>query len=380
VKLKTVIYLDYNATTPIDPRVAEVMMPLLGPVYGNPSSSHSPGREAKAVVERARGEVAGLLGCAAEEVVFTGGGTESNNHAIRGVVKASGKRPAHVITSAVEHPAVTEVCGLLAATSGCTVTVLPVNGTGLVDTGDLERAIRPETVLVTVMHANNEVGTIQPIAELAAMARAHGIPFHTDAAQSVGKVGTWVGELGVDLLSVAGHKLYAPKGVGALYVRKGTSLVNLMHGAGHEAGRRPGTENLIGIAGLGAACRLAAAELDHRAGHCRQLRDRLWEELRSRVPGIVLNGHPDQRLPNTLSVAFPGADARDLLARLPGLAASPGSACHSGETEPSAVLAAMGVDRELALGTVRFSTGRETTGDDIHRAAEQVATALDTAL
>ncbi len=378
--MKNIIYLDYNATTPIDPRVAEVMMPLLGPVYGNPSSSHAPGREARQVVELARSEVAGLLGCSPDEVVFTGGGTESNNHAIRGVVRASGKRPAHVITSAVEHPAVTEVCDRLEASSGCTVTVLPVDGSGMVDPSDLEQAIRLETVLVTVMHANNEVGTIQPIAELASIAHKQGILFHTDAAQSVGKVGARVDELGVDLLSVAGHKLYAPKGVGALYIRKGTLLRNLMVGAGHEAGRRPGTENLIGIAGLGAACRMAAAELDHRAEHCRELRDRLWEALHSRIPGIVLNGHPDQRLPNTLSVAFPGADARDLLARLPELAASPGSACHSGETEPSAVLAAMGVDRELALGTVRFSTGRETTGDDIQRAAELVASALATTL
>lgn len=378
--MKNIIYLDYNATTPIDPRVAEVMMPLLGPVYGNPSSSHAPGREARQVVELARSEVAGLLGCSPDEVVFTGGGTESNNHAIRGVVRASGKRPAHVITSAVEHPAVTEVCDRLEASSGCTVTVLPVDGSGMVDPSDLEQAIRLETVLVTVMHANNEVGTIQPIAELASIAHKQGILFHTDAAQSVGKVGARVDELGVDLLSVAGHKLYAPKGVGALYIRKGTLLRNLMVGAGHEAGRRPGTENLIGIAGLGAACRMAAAELDHRAEHCRELRDRLWEALHSRIPGIVLNGHPDQRLPNTLSVAFPGADARDLLARLPELAASPGSACHSGETEPSAVLAAMGVDRELALGTVRFSTGRETTGDDIQRAAELVVNALATTL
>ncbi len=246
----------------------------------------------------------------------------------------------------------------------------------MVSPADLERAICPETVLVTVMHANNEVGTIQPIAELSAIAHKHGIPFHTDAAQSVGKVGTRVDELGVDLLSVAGHKLYAPKGVGALYVREGTGLHNLMHGAGHEAGRRPGTENLLGIAGLGAACRLAAAELDHRAEHCRGLRERLWAALRSRIPSVQLNGHPEKRLPNTLSVAFPGVDARDLLARLPQLAASPGSACHSGEAEPSAVLAAMGVERGLALGTVRFSTGRETTADDVDQAAVLVADAL----
>jgi len=376
--MERTIYLDYNATTPIDPRVAEVMTPLLGPVFGNPSSAHGPGREARQVVDRARGEVAGLLGCSIEEVLFTSGGTESNNHAILGTLKASGRRPAHVITSAVEHPAVTEVCARLDASSGCSVTTLPVDRTGMVDPAELERAMRPETVLVTVMHANNEVGTIQPIAELAAVARERAVIFHTDAAQSVGKVPARVDELGVDLLSVAGHKLYAPKGVGALYVRAGTPLHNLMVGAGHEAGRRPGTENLLGIAGLGAACRLAAAELEERAAHCREMRDRLWEALRDRVPGIVLNGHQDRRLPNTLSVAIPGADARDLLARLPGLAASPGSACHSGEAEPSAVLAAMGVERGLALGTVRFSTGSGTTAEDVDLAAELVAGVLGT--
>jgi len=370
------IYLDYNATTPIHPRVAEAISPLLGPVFGNPSSAHGPGREAKKVVERARGEVAGLIGCSPEEVVFTGGGTESNNHAIRGVVKASDRRPAHVITSAVEHPAVTEVCDCLARSSGCSVTILPVNGTGTVDPADLERAIRPETVLVTVMHANNEVGTIQPIAELSAITLARGIPFHSDAAQSVGKIPTPVDDLGVDLLSVAGHKLYAPKGVGALFIRRGTTLDNLMLGAGHETGRRPGTENLIGIAGLGAACGLAAAELATRADHCRRLRDRLWEALAACIPGIRLNGHPDERLPNTLSVAIPGCDARSLLARIPELAASPGSACHSGETEPSSVLAAMALERDLALGTIRFSTGSGTTEAEVDRAADLVAERL----
>ncbi len=375
--MTTIIYLDYNATTPIDQRVAFVLQPLLGPVYGNPSSAHTPGKEARQVVERARGEVAGLLDCATEELIFTGGGTESNNHAIRGVVKASDQRPSHVITSEVEHPAVTEVCECLAASSGCSVTFLPVDSTGMVDPADLERAIRPETVLVSIMHANNEVGTIQPIARLSAIAREQGILFHTDAAQSVGKLATGVDDLGVDLLSVAGHKLYAPKGVGALYVRRGTSLLNLMRGAGHEAGRRPGTENLIGIAGLGAACRLAADELELRAAHCLDMRDRLWDRLDSRIPGIRLNGHPEQRLPNTLSVAIPGVDARVLLARLPLLAASPGSACHSGEAEPSSVLAAMGVERSLALGTIRFSTGSGTTPEDVDRAAEMLVSSLE---
>jgi cysteine desulfurase len=367
------IYLDYNATTPIAPEVVDAMLPYLTAEFGNPSSSHAYGVQAHAGVEQARAQVAGLIGCQPDEIVFTGAGSEANNFAIKGVAFARrdrSDRGDHLITSAVEHPAVLNTCVYLVERFGYQLTVLPVDGTGLVDPDDVRRAIRPGTALVTVMHANNETGTLQPIAEISAIARERGVPFHTDAAQSVGKVPTRVDELGVDLLTVVGHKLYAPKGIGALYVRRGTVLDSLIHGAGHEGGRRAGTENVPYMVALGAACALAGERL--AAGgveRVRALRDRLHGRLQDGVAGLALSGHPEQRLPNTLNVSFPDQDGEELLARTPAIAASTGSACHAGRTEPSGVLTAMGIPRGRALGAVRLSLGHPTTADEVESAA-----------
>jgi cysteine desulfurase NifS/selenium donor protein len=372
------IYLDYNATTPIAREAAEAMVPYLYEHFGNPSSSHPYGVATKRAVEAARAEVAALLGCEPHEVVFTSGGTESNNAAIKGAALARRARGDHVITSAVEHPAVIEVCAWLEA-QGFRVTILPVDGTGLVDPADLELAITPGTILVTVMHANNEVGTIEPIAELAAIAHRHGALMHTDAAQSVGKVPVDVNALGVDLLSVAGHKLYAPKGVGALYVRTGVELTPLLHGAGHERGQRPGTENVLEIVGLGEACRVAGRDLERDMAHFRAMRDRLHQGLLQDLGdgAMRLNGHPERRLPNTLSVSFRGVEANTLLSEIGDrVAASAGAACHADEIELSPVLTAMGVAVEWAMGTVRFSVGRTTTAGEIDRAIDVVAQAV----
>jgi len=366
------IYLDYNATTPIAPEVAAAMQPTLTELWGNPSSGHVYGRRARAAVEEARAQVAALLGCEPEEILFTGGGSEANNQAIKGVAEAMRERGEALVTLAIEHPAVLQPCRYLAA-RGCRVTFLPVDGHGRVDPEAVRAALTPRTILVTVMHANNEVGTIQPIAEIAAIARERGVLVHTDAAQSVGKIPTDVRELGVDLLTVAGHKLYAPKGVGALYVRAGVPLPPLIHGAGHERGRRAGTENLPGIVGLGAACALARRERSEAEARLRRLRDRLHEGLAARVPGLLLNGHPEHRLPNTLNLSFPGTTGDDLLARTPEIAASTGSACHSGHTEPSAVLTAMGLPPRRALGAVRLSLGRGTTEAEVDRALSLLA-------
>jgi cysteine desulfurase len=359
----TPIYLDYNASTPIDPRVAAVMRPYLEEAYGNPSSPHWAGRPAREAVERARAQVADLLGATPDEIVFTSGGSESNNLALKGVFFALKDRGDHIITSAVEHPSILAPCRFL-ETLGAKVTRLPVDRAGRVDPDDFRRAITPRTILASVMHANNEVGTIQPIEACARIAREHGVLFHTDAAQSVGKVPTNVQGLGVDLLTVAGHKLYAPKGVGALYVRRGVGLEPLIHGAGHEGGRRAGTESALLTAGLGEACALAK-DLSAMAG-VRALRDALWEGLRRAVgEGVVLNGHAEHRLPNTLNVAFVGQVGTDILERLEGVAASTGSACHAGRVELSPVLAAMGVSPEVGMGAIRFSLGRGTTAEEI---------------
>lgn len=368
------IYLDYNASTPVDPAVSACMRSLLDDAFGNPSSGHWAGAAAKAALEGARSEVAALLGCAPEEIVFTSGGSEANNLAIKGTYFAIGRADGHVITTAVEHPAVLAPCRFLERL-GASVSYLPVDGAGRVDPDDVRRAIIPRTILVSVMHANNEVGTVQPIAEIGAVAREYGVRFHSDAAQSVGKIATNLDALGVDLLSVAGHKLYAPKGVGALYVRRGTAIEPLIHGAGHEQGRRAGTESALLAVGLGAAATLAR-DLKPMA-RIELLRDRFWQALLQRFAGrIVLNGHAQHRLPNTLNVSFVGRPGSDILQRLDGVAASTGSACHSGTVELSPVLKAMGVPPHVGMGAVRFSLGRSTTAAEIETVVERLAGVL----
>jgi cysteine desulfurase len=366
------IYLDYNATTPIDPEVAAAMLPYIREHFGNPSSAHAYGVAARKGVEKARGQVAALLNCRPAEVLFTSGGTESNNHAIKGTAEAHCRKGKHIITSAFEHPAVTEVCEYLAA-DGFEITYVPVDAHGIIDLEALEKAITERTILISVMHANNEVGTIQPIAEIASMARKRGILVHTDAAQSAGKIPVEVSELGVDLLTVAGHKLYAPKGVGALYVRNGVQLEKFMHGAGHETGRRAGTENVIGIAGLGAACEAAGRDLAANMDCMKRTRDRLQEGLLRAIADVRVNGHPERRIPNTLSVSFRGIDAGALLQSMEGLAASAGAACHGNAVELSRTLRALAVPVEWARGTIRLSTGKYTTQGEIDRVIEIIA-------
>jgi cysteine desulfurase len=357
------VYLDYNASTPIDPLVEEVMKSTMAGAYGNPSSLHWAGSPARELVENGRRQVADFLGCRAEEIVFTSGGSESNNFALKGRYFAADHKSPHIITTRIEHPAIVAPCRFLERL-GAQITWLPVDGTGRIDPDDLARAITADTILISVMHANNETGTIQPIEACARIARAHGIPFHTDAAQSVGKISTRVDELGVDLLTIAGHKIYAPKGIGALYVRNGIKLEPLIHGAGHEGGRRAGTESALLAAALGKACELAR-DLGPME-QVRELRDRFWHGLRERFgEQVVLNGHPELRLPNTLNVAFAGRVGSEILARLPGVAASTGSACHAGRIELSPVLEAMGVPPHVGMGTVRFSLGRSTTAEEI---------------
>ena len=367
------IYLDFNASTPISPEVAEAMRPFLAEHYGNPSSQHWAGAPAKAAVERARGQVAGLLAARPDELIFTSGGTEANNHALKGVYFANRGRGDHVVTSAVEHPAVLQPLEFLRRL-GATVTVVGVDRQGRVDPEEVRRAITPRTILISVMHANNEVGTIQPIAEIAAIAHAAGALMHTDAAQSLGKIPARVDDLGVDLLSVAGHKLYAPKGVGALYVRRGTRLEPFMHGAGHEAGRRAGTENVLLDVALGAACELAGGEPE--MSRVRSLRDRFEQGLRTLGGDLTVNGAGGERLPNTASVNFVGRAGADVLARLPGVAASTGSACHAGSVDLSSVLAAMGVPPREGMGAVRFSLGRTTTWEELEAVLSMLADVL----
>ncbi|HSD27043.1 MAG TPA: selenide, water dikinase SelD, partial [Vicinamibacteria bacterium] len=370
------IYLDYNATTPVLPAVAEAMLPYLYDHFGNPSSSHAYGAAARSAVEKARRQVADLLGARPEEIVFTSGGSEANNTVVLGVARLLRARGRHVVTSAVEHPAVLEPCAALAA-EGFRVTRVPVDEAGRVDPEEVARALTPETILVTVMHANNEVGTIEPVAEIARLARERDILVHTDAAQSVGKVAVDVGALGVDFLSVAGHKLYAPKGVGALYVRSGVELPRLVHGASHESGRRAGTENVLEIVGLGEACAIARRDLEANCLHLRSMRDRLWAGLLREVDDLRRNGDPEACLPNTLSVGIGGVEASTLLAEIGDrLAASAGAACHAAGVELSTVLEAMRVPMRYAVGTVRFSVGRGTTEGEVDEAARIVAEAV----
>ena len=371
------IYLDYNATTPVDPAVAEAMLPYLHEHFGNPSSTHPFGVATRTAVEKARRQVAALIGARPEEVIFTSGGTESNNTVILGVAHSLRDKGRHIITSAVEHPAVLEPCHALER-DGFRVTTVSVDGTGRVDPEAVARAITPETILITIMHANNEVGTIQPIAEIGAIASERNILMHTDAAQSIGKIRVDVDELGVDFLSLAGHKLYAPKGVGALYLRTGRELPSLLHGAAHEGGRRAGTENVLLVVGLGKACELAAERLPVVGTHSEVLRDRLWQRLSAAVPAARRNGDPGQCLPNTLSISFPNVDATTLLAEVDDrVAASAGAACHAEGVDLSTVLEAMHVPLEYAMGTVRLSVGRSTTPQDVDTAVEDLDGAVD---
>ena len=365
------IYLDYNASTPIAPKVLEAMMPYLTSKFGNPSSSHSFGVECRAAIERAREQVANLLGCEASEIVFTSGATESNNMVIKEIAKAAGKGK-HFITSQVEHPAVLEPCRHIERFD-YKVTYLSVDQYGLVDPDALARAITPDTALISIMHANNEVGTIQDIAGLAKIADSRGVPFHTDAAQSVGKVPCRVNDLDVDFLTVAGHKFYAPKGVGALYIRKGAKLPPMMHGAGHEHGMRPGTENLASVVGLGAACEIAMSLLDSEGPRQKKLGQLLFDGLKKAGLKVHLNGHPEKKLPNTWNISFEGYTAAQVMDTLDkDIAVSPGAACHGDTVNASHVLVAMGIPDKLSRGAIRFSLGRETTETEIDTVVDKL--------
>jgi cysteine desulfurase len=377
--MKKPIYLDYNATTPIAKEVADAMLPYLYDHFGNPSSSHRFGIQAKLAIDFARNQVANLLGAQPSEIIFTGGGTEANNHAIRGYCLQHQQRGNHIITSAIEHPAVLEVCRDLER-GGFELTILPVDEFGQVSPIDLKAAIRTDTILITIMHANNEVGTLQPIKDLTSIAMRHGIAFHTDAAQSIGKIFVQVNELGVDMLSIAGHKLYAPKGVGVLYVRNGIELKNLMFGAGHESGRRPGTENLLEIVGLGKACAIARRDLQTNQVHLLEMRDFLLTEIKKSLgeERVIINGHPEQRLPNTLSLGIGGIEAHQILNQINDqVAISAGSACHADSITISSVLQAMQVPIDWAQGTLRFSVGRETTREEITLAVSIISKAVE---
>jgi cysteine desulfurase len=364
------IYLDYNATTPVAPSVVEAMQPYWSQIYGNPSSSHRPGRLAHEAMEKARSQVASLLGVSAEWVVFTGGATEASNLALRGFVPRDERR--HLIISAVEHPAVVEPVKAMER-AGWSVSLAPVDGYGRIKLDEFERLLRADTALVSVMHANNEVGTIQPIAEIARLIKPRGIVLHTDAAQSVGKIPVSIPELGVDMLTLAGHKFYAPKGVGALVCDPGVKIAQLDFGAGHESGLRPGTENVPLIVGLGEAARLVQETLAQRRINMQTMRDKLHRLLQEKVPGLQLNGHPSDRLPNTLNVSFPGGVANAILAQLTdSVAASAGSACHSGSNAVSGVLGAMGIDAIRAAGAIRLSVGTGMTESDLVLAAERL--------
>ncbi len=359
------IYLDCNATTPVDPEVAAAISACLGEVYGNPSSSHAVGRRARAELDRARAAVARLLGCRAGEVCFTSGGTESNNLAIMGTALRHGR--GHIITSAIEHPSVMNTVGHLVKL-GFEATYVGVDGQCRVSVDEVESSIRDDTVLITIMHSNNETGTLQPIDEIGSVARRRGIAFHTDAAQSVGKVGVSVSS--VDMLSIAAHKFYGPKGVGALYIREGREPAPVMFGAAHERGLRPGTENVAGIAGLAKACEIAGRDLSERVGRANRLREMLLEGLMDGIGGLRLNGHPELTLPGTLNVSMPGIDASALVGSLSErLAVSTGSACHEGGVEPSAVLKAMGLSDAEALSSLRISIGKDNTEEEIRAAS-----------
>ena len=365
------IYLDHAATTPLDPRVVEAMLPFLSTHFGNPSSLYGLGRTARAALDRAHEEVAAALGARPTEIVFTSGGTESDNAAIKGAALARRSDGNHIITAATEHHAVLHTCEWLER-QGFEVSVLPVDGYGLADPDDVARAIRPTTTLITLMYANNEIGTIHPLAAIGRVARQRGVTFHTDAVQAGGALQIDVDALGVDLLSLSGHKFYGPKGTGVLYVRRGTPWIPWQHGGGQERGRRAGTENTAGIVAVGAALRLAVESLESTAVHCARLRDRLRDGLMAAIPDVTLNGHPEQRLPNNLNLSFRGVEGESLLLNLDmhGIAASSGSACTAGSLDPSHVLSAIALPRDLAQGSLRLTVGRGTTDAQVDRVLE----------
>ncbi|HLH18707.1 MAG TPA: cysteine desulfurase family protein [Bryobacteraceae bacterium] len=369
-------YFDHNATTPLAPEALETMVACLGQVYGNASSIHYFGQAAKQRMEAARRQVAALVGCRPAELIFTGGGTEADNLAVLGAVRAAG-RPAHVVTTAIEHPAVLGACAQLER-EGHAVTRVPVPASGIVDPDAIRRALRPETALVSVMHANNELGTVQPIAEIARIAHEAGVPVHSDGVQALGKIPVDVEALGVDLYSVSAHKVYAPKGVGALYMRKGTNLTPLAFGGHHERDRRPGTENVPGIAGFGAAAEVAGARLAEDAGRIGGLRDRLENAILDRIPGTGINGSPAGRTPNTSNVYFDGIDGEALTIALDlrGFAVSTGAACSSGAIAPSHVLTAIGLSADRARASMRFSLGRSNTDEQVNALAEALCEAV----
>ena len=369
------IYLDYNATTPIAKEVPDAMMPFILEDFGNPSSGHPMGKRAREALEKARSQIAALLGCESSEIIFTSGGTESNNMVLKSLAWTMRNRGRHIITTRIEHPAIINTALFLMET-GLDVTFLPVDKYGQVDPGEVKKAIKKDTILITVMQANNETGTIQPLAEISSIAREHGILFHTDAAQAVGKIETKVDDLGVDFLSIAGHKLYAPKGVGVLYIRKGVTIEPFMHGGGQEMRLRSGTENVMLNVGLGRACELVQGDLSHEMVRIRRLRDRLHDRIRAAIPDAVLNGHPEKRLPNTLFISFPGMIGEEILRKVPDLCTSTGAACHDQSVTLSHVLAAMGVSKEVGMGAIRLTLGRPTTQEEVDQASQWIVEAV----
>jgi cysteine desulfurase len=365
------IYLDYAATTPTHPDVLQEMLPYFYEVFGNPSTIYSCGQEAKGEIEKARARVARLIGARAEEIVFTSGGTEADNFALEGIAFANESKGNHIIATAIEHHAVLETCQFLEK-QGRQVTYLPVDEYGLVDPDDIKKALTNKTILITVMHANNEVGTIEPITEIGNIARDAGVYFHTDAVQTAGHIPVDVNKLGVDLLSISAHKLYGPKGVGALYIRKGTKIMPYLHGGGQERGRRAGTENVPGIVGFGKAAELALPEMPEEAKRLTDLRDKLITGLLHHIDNVRLNGHPQQRLPNNVNLSIDFVEGESMLLNLDmqGICASTGSACSSGSLEASHVLLALGLKHEQAHGSLRFALGKWTTGEEIDRVLE----------
>jgi cysteine desulfurase len=365
------VYLDHNASTPVHPEVLAEMLPYFSEIYGNASSVHQFGREARDGLDRGRERIATFLGVRPEEIVFTSGGTESDNLAIKGLAAAKGR--GHIITSRIEHHAVLRTCEWL-QTQGFDATYLPVDEYGMLDPDDVKRAMRSDTIAISVMHANSEVGTLQPIAAIGAIARERGVPLHVDAVQTFGKVAIDVEAMGISLLSISGHKIYGPKGVGGLWIRKGTRMASVQHGGDHERRRRAGTENVSGIVGFGKAVEVRARDMAHEAGRVSAVRDRLWNGIASRVPDVRLNGHPTERLPGTLNVSYRGVESESVVLGLDlkGIGVSAGSACTSGSVEPSYVLVAMGLTVEWAMGAVRHSLGRSTSNEDVEYVVESV--------